>query len=77
MNWISVNDELPELKHRMGVGNKYSDEVLVTNGEVCYLATLESVRPKFEKQFWVDTDDENLSGITHWMPLPTVEGLKN
>lgn len=78
MEWIDVNTQLPELKHTMGCGNKYSENCLATDGEDCYVVTLEAVRPDFENKLWVivqsDEIVKNYSGkdVTHWMPLPSL-----
>lgn len=38
MEWIDVKDRLPECDIEMGCGNKYSNDVLVFNGEDFYVA---------------------------------------
>lgn len=77
MKWISVNERLPETTHTMSCGNKYSEDVLVTDGEDCYVANLEAVRPFFEVKVWAITQsDVEINGVTHWMPLPPPPEVK-
>ena len=67
-NWISVKGRKPKLKHSAD-NLKYSDTVIVTNGKY-------SISARWEYNTWVGwygwfTDgDEELKGITHWMPTP-------
>lgn len=78
MEWISVNDRLPELKREVKsyFGNKFSDTYLVTDGEKVFIAELMASRPSFETRVWVEAHSCELVSeytdkeITHWMELP-------
>ena len=69
-SWISIKDQLPEIVNIMGVGNKYSDDVLITDGENYYIGFLESVRPTHERLIWSNSNDEIIDNVTHWMKIP-------
>lgn len=72
-HWISVKNRKPKLKYSDDI-TKYSDSVIVTNGEYrisarwvyCTLAG------------WYDwyNGDEELKDVTYWMPMPSVEHLR-
>lgn len=67
-HWISVKDRKPKLKH-LSDNLKYSDSVIVTNGE--YRTAACWVYNTWGGWYgWYDAGDEELKGITHWMPLP-------
>lgn len=67
-HWISVEDELPKIKHSAD-NMKYSDTVIVTNGK--YRISARWVHNTWAGWYgWYDDGDEELKGITHWMPLP-------
>ena len=56
MEWISVNDQLPD----RGV------DVLVTDGDACMVSELDSLTGEFyffNLPFW------NHESVTHWKPL--------
>lgn len=60
MKWHLCDESFPQL---------YQD-VLLTDGErivIGYLTTQDS---------WEIGEEENLSRITHWMPLPKLPGVK-
>ena len=62
--WISVNDRLPEsIANRVLVVCERSNGVFYAH---------------YEKPFWInlETDKPFISTVTHWMPLPSTEGLK-
>ena len=67
-HWISAKDKKPKLKHSDD-NMKYSDTVIVTNGKYRTSA-------RWEHNIWAgwygwfSDGDEELEGITHWMPLP-------
>lgn len=68
-HWISVEDELPPKK------NEYDDlsiNVLATDGKEIY----ESVY-NHDSEDWFTHDMWGLDNIIHWMPLPSVEHLKD
>ena len=56
MEWISVNDELPNFRFEVIVCDKYGN---VTTG------WFSKVKYRF-----TDNDDDEYQHITHWMPLP-------
>ena len=62
--WISVKDRLPEnIANRVLVVCERSNGVFYAH---------------YEKPFWInlETDKPFISTVTHWMPLPSTEGLK-
>lgn len=67
-NWISVEDELPPKNSEYGA---LSNNVLATDGKEIY----ESV---YNHDFgeWFTHDLWAINNITHWMPLPSIEHLK-
>lgn len=72
-HWISVKDKKPKLRHSID-DMQYSAKVIVTDGEYCTAATYE--HNEWAGWYgWFDGDEE-LKGITHWMPLPSIEHLK-
>ena len=67
-HWISVEGRKPKLKHKYE-GAQCSDKVLVTNGE--YRTSASWVHNTWAGWFgWFTDGDEELEGITHWMPMP-------
>ena len=61
--WISVDDRLPEnIANRVLVVCERSNGVFYAH---------------YEKPFWInlETDKPFISTVTHWMPLPSTEGL--
>lgn len=66
--WISVADRIPKLKHSYD-NMKYTDTVIVTNGKYCTSANWRYYK-RSGWYGWYDDEDEELKGITHWMPLP-------
>ena len=62
--WISVDDRLPEnIANRVLVVCERSNGVFYAH---------------YEKPFWInlETDKPFISTVTHWMLLPSTEGLK-
>ena len=62
--WISVKDRLPEnIANRVLVVCERSNGVFYAH---------------YEKPFWInlETDKPFISTVTHWMPLPSTEGLE-
>ena len=62
--WISVEDRLPEnIANRVLVVCERSNGVFYAH---------------YEKPFWInlETDKPFISTVTHWMPLPSTEGLE-
>lgn len=67
-HWISVKDRKPKLKHSED-NIKYSDTVIVTDGE--YRTSARWIYSTWGGWYsWYNDGDEELKGITHWMPLP-------
>lgn len=67
--WISVEDELPPKESEY---DSLSNNVLATDGKEIY----ESVyNHDFEE--WFTHDFWAINNITHWMPLPSIEHLKD
>jgi hypothetical protein len=61
MDWISINDSVPE----------YEVEVLTTDGKYCNVA--ERVRTTKRGEVFLRagmTGDQDEITVTHWMPLP-------
>ena len=74
-HWISVKDRKPKLKHSID-NIKYSDRVIVTNGE--YRTSASWKYNTWAGWYgWFTDGDEELKDITHWMFLPSVEHLKD
>ena len=71
MEWISVNDKLPDLSNSNKYG-KYSQPVLTLHSdghhEDCTLQ--ESVDFEGEPYWCYVQDDDWCETVTHWMPLP-------
>ena len=62
--WIPVTERLPEnIANRVLVVCERSNGVFYAH---------------YEKPFWInlETDKPFISTVTHWMPLPSTEGLK-
>lgn len=62
--WISVTERLPEnIANRVLVVCERSNGVFYAH---------------YEKPFWInlETDKPFISTVTHWMPLPSTEGLE-
>lgn len=68
-HWISVRDKLPPKKSEY---DDLSNNVLATNGKEIY----ESVY-NHDFEDWFTHDMWGLDNITHWMPMPSVEHLKD
>ena len=67
-HWINVKDRKPKLKHSED-NFKYSDTVIVTNGK--YRTSARWLHYTLGGWYgWYDDGDEELKGITHWMPMP-------
>lgn len=67
-HWISVKDRKPKLKHSED-NFKYSDTVIVTNGK--YRTSARWLHYTLGGWYgWYDDGDEELKGITYWMPMP-------
>jgi hypothetical protein len=66
-HWISVKDRKPKLKNKSDYF-QYSEAVIVTDGEYCTSAhwTHSTLAGWYD---WYNGDEE-LKGVTHWMPLP-------
>ena len=67
-HWISVEDELPPKNSEY---DALSNNVFATDGKEIY----ESVyNHDFEE--WFTHDLWAINNITHWMPLPSIEGIR-
>ena len=66
MEWISVNDRLPEIIDRVS-GNPCSDPVLVTDGENIQVG-IRWICGK--EEYFLPDYRETINKITHWMTLP-------
>ena len=74
-NWISVEDRRPKLKHKYE-NTQYSEKVIVTDGK--YRTSAGWVHNIWAGWYgWFTDGDEELKGITHWMPMPSIEHLKD
>lgn len=72
-HWISVKDRKPKLKNSDDT-TKYSDTVIVTNGK--YRTSARWLYYTLGGWYgWYDGDEE-LKDVTHWMPMPSVEHLR-
>lgn len=73
-HWISVDGRKPKFKHKNDEF-QYSETVIVTDGEYCTSANwAHSTLAGWYG--WFDRGAEELKGVTHWMPMPSVEHLK-
>lgn len=69
--WISVKDELPELKHDSSWG-KYSDRVLCLHSDGHHEDCQFNHSRDFDDPYWSYIQDGELcETVTHWMPLPS------
>ena len=66
MDWISVEDRLPEIVSR-DKGNPCSDKVLVTDGQEMQVGVRWICG---NEEFFFADHRETIGQITHWMPLP-------
>lgn len=66
-HWISVEDRKPKFKHKND-GLQYSEAVIVTDGE--YRTSACWTHNMWAGWYGWFNGDEELKGITHWMPLP-------
>lgn len=67
-HWIKVKDRKPKLKHSDDI-TKYSDNVIVTNGK--FRTSARWLYSTYGGWYgWYDDGDEEVKGITHWMPMP-------
>ena len=74
-HWISVEEKKPKLKHEND-GSQYSEAVIVTDGE--YRTSANWVHNIWAGWYgWFTGGDEELKGVTHWMPMPSIEHLKD
>lgn len=74
-HWFSVEDRRPKLKHEYE-NTQCSDKVIVTNGE--YRTSASWVHNIWAGWYgWFTDGDEELKDITHWMPMPSIEHLKD
>lgn len=67
--WISVEERLPEMYE-----DGSADIVLVTDGQFIHMAAYSN-----EKWYFAECGEMKepmFYKVTHWMPLPSVEGLK-
>ena len=67
--WISVEERLPELKHKDDSGRLYSDYVLVViDYNALRSVTIDEYNQtkSTKRKHWA----EHNKNITHWMPLP-------
>ena len=61
MEWISVEDRLPDNHQRVtGIGFDYGDVKNKRHYVVC----------EYFDSIWLGDEDEEFEYITHWMPLP-------
>lgn len=68
-HWISVNDELPPKKSEY---EDLSNDVLATDGKKIYKSFYDyGFEEWFTREIW------RIDNITHWMPLPSIEHLKD
>ena len=64
-HWISVEDELPKIE---------TEVLMVSSG---YTGPLYGYRCNDGKKGWYCYNDDNYwHNITHWMPLPAIEGIR-
>lgn len=70
MEWISVNDHLPEMKE--DDDSICSNDVLAFDGERMFVACRWKFKFREEIYFKSTVCDccDSLGEITHWMPLP-------
>ena len=74
MKWISVHEQLPELKDRGPNKDKSSDPVLVFNGRIS--VGIRWIREEYpglwkDTEYFLSNEEEERNEITHWMPLPS------
>lgn len=70
--WISVKDRLPDLIP-CNVGTAYSEAVIAwTSGRKAMIAVWDGIDWIAPFDYWEAWGEE----ITHWMPLPSTEGLE-
>ena len=67
MEWISVENRLPEIKNRGKKENPCSDSVLVTDGVEIQVGNRWICG---NKEYFLPYYRLTIEDITHWMPLP-------
>ena len=76
--WISVTERLPEEDGQYLICTKFYGHTIqqIASWTHCYDGFEEHLR---RGAMWYDHDSEwgdyEVSGVTHWMPLPSTEGL--
>lgn len=71
INWISVNDKLPDDDVLVLV---YTKDGVVS---VCSFVIANAFANLKNLKVWEDNNGYYVSDVTHWMPLPSIEGLNN
>ena len=80
--WISVKDRLPEEdgEYLVWFGNSILDQYAEVRGFAKDGDTVDKYDLHNEKNVWFHNDSEwgyfACRNVTHWMPLPSTEGLK-
>ena len=73
MEWISVDERLPEFAHPLTPHPRHSDWVILATSEGVVTKGMyhdcTHIGNKFDK-WWVDFFGNVMIGVTHWMPLP-------
>ena len=70
--WISVEERLPELTQQIEDDSfliDYSEDVLVLRRKTCSCEVCRLV-VDLGKTKWEDRMFDEITGVTHWMPLP-------
>lgn len=66
-HWISVEDEFPPRENEFHLSNY----VLATDGETIHISFYD-----YDQECWVCFERWCFAKVTHWMPLPSVEHLR-
>lgn len=72
-HWISVNDELPPIVKQSTIGWPRSEEIFI----YCKEDDIVTIGFYIENTGWKCITEEYIGPVTHWMPLPSVEHLKD
>ncbi len=75
MEWISVNDEFPEMNETNVVFGRDSGLLIITDGVYTTIGVCTYFSQSGESKFCDNFDDSIFDGATHWMYVPDLPKL--